>query len=260
MRILISNDDGVDYPGLIALREAVDALGECVVVAPAAPQSATGHSITLKKPLTVRRIRIGPDEHDALSVDGRPADCVRLACRRLLGEPVDLVLSGINAGHNVGVNVFYSGTVAAAAEGAMLGIPSIAISTEALEPTVEAYRPVAKVARQVIEQLLTRGLTGGDLINVNIPPVAKPILGIRVVPQSTAGIEDIYHLHDRNAEGESYRLSDDYSFQHQPDSDVEAVAEGYISLTPLHVDMTNHDRLTGLSERTWQLPESPEAS
>jgi 5'-nucleotidase len=130
MRILLSNDDGILAPGLAALHAAVRDLGEATVVAPSSPQSAAGHSITLKTPLVVHRVQVGDGEASfwGSSVDGRPADCVRLAVRKLLGRWPDVVLSGINAGANVGVNVFYSGTVAAAAEAAMLGIPAVALS------------------------------------------------------------------------------------------------------------------------------------
>lgn len=261
MRILLSNDDGVFAPGLAALREAVDDLGEVTVVAPASGQSATGHAITLTEPLTVRRVQLaGANGWPARSVDGRPADCVRLAIKKLLDEPPDLVLSGINAGWNVGVNVFYSGTVAAAAEAAMLGIPAVALSAAS---STEDFRPAAKICRWVLGRLLDDGLTGGDLLNVNIPELADRSgsgaagpLGLQVVPQSTAEIEDFYRLESAQAELDVFRLSDDYRFTaEQENTDVVRLAEGYITVTPLHVDMTNHDRLAAMSR--WQWPGAP---
>ena len=127
MRILLSNDDGILAPGLAALHAAAKHFGEVTVIAPRSARSASGHSITIHKPLIVQHVPPnGPEKFAGISVDGSPADCVRLAIRRLLSEPPDLVCTGINAGANVGVNVFYSGTVAGAAEAAMLGIPAVA--------------------------------------------------------------------------------------------------------------------------------------
>ncbi len=261
MRILLSNDDGIFAPGLAALREAVDDMGEITVAAPASPQSAAAHSITLTEPLTVETVDLSGVPWKGLSVDGRPADCVRLAIRSLLDEPADLVLSGINAGSNVGINVFYSGTVAAAAEAAMLGVPAVALSSGGPCETLDDFRPTARLARWVIEQLLPMGLTAGDLINVNIPDLSRdPVRGVRVVPQSTAGIEDVYHRGVSDDGRDTYRLGDEYSFNRgagageQADTDVIRLSEGYITVTPLHVDMTNHDRLAVLMHHRWSAP------
>jgi 5'-nucleotidase len=260
MRILLSNDDGIFAPGLAALNAAVSDMGEVTVVAPSSPQSAAGHSITLKDPLTVHRVRVNdsPRPFWGNSVDGRPADCVRLAVRKLLAEWPDLVLCGINAGANVGVNVFYSGTVAAAAEAAMLGIPSVAFSAgyEANPDKID-YARAARLCRWVLDRLLEAGLLEGDLINVNVPHLGpgRP-RGVRVVPQSTSELDDAYHetvdAHGRH----SYRLSDSYSFvRSHENTDVGCVAEGYIAVTPLHVDMTLYERMEGLIRGDWgELP------
>jgi len=255
MRILLSNDDGVDSPGLAALRAAVDDMGEVRVVAPAVPQSAAGHAITLRESLLVRPARIGPGgQFEAACVTGRPADCVRLAIRQLLDWPPELVLSGINAGANVGVNVFYSGTVAAAAEAAMLGIPAVALSAELAEPPPD-WPAIAACCRRVLDHLLAAGLAAGDLINVNLPARPEGPRGVRVARQSTAGLEDTYHRADDASGTEGYRLADEYAFRHSPeDTDVAALAEGFVTVTPLHVDMTNHDRLAALSRLRWQHP------
>ena len=258
MRILLSNDDGIFAPGLLALRQAVEGLGEITVVGPASPQSATGHSITLSEPLTVRRVDLGAGL-SGLSIDGRPADCVRLAIRKLLDDPPDLVITGLNAGSNVGVNVFYSGTVAGAAEGAMLGIPAVAMS--AVVPGsagIESFRAPASLCREVLGQLLDCGLASGDLLNVNIPPLADSDgrrvgpTGVTVVGQSTAEIEDYYHLTGAGGDGESFQLSEQYKFTpEQANTDVVRLAEGYVTITPLHVDMTNHDRLATMAKWSW---------
>jgi len=257
MRILLSNDDGILAAGLAALHGAMCDLGEATVVAPSTPQSAAGHSITLKTPLVVHRVQVNdsPAPFWGNSVDGRPADCVRLAVRKLLAQWPDLVLSGINAGANVGVNVFYSGTVAAAAEAALLGVPGVAFSAAREGDEQPDYERCGRLARWVLDGILAGGLAAGDLINVNFP-LARPGFprGVRVVPQSTAEVTEVYHRCE-DADGcAAYRLADEYSFAHQADTDVAALAEGYITITPLHVDMTNHDRLVGLSRRSWPSP------
>jgi len=260
MRILLSNDDGILAPGLAALQRAVRDLGETTVVAPSSPQSAAGHAITLRRPMVVHRVRVG--DGDAAfwgsSVDGRPADCVRVAVRKLLPEWPDVVLAGINAGANVGINVFYSGTVAAAAEAAMLGIPAVALSAGYEESDDEIdFTRVASVCRSVLDRLLAGEIARGDLINVNVPPLAsgRP-LGVRVVPQSTAEIDDEYHRDLDSSGRETYRLGDRFRFaRHVADTDVACLADGYVTVTPLHVDMTLHSRLGELARIDW--PERP---
>jgi 5'-nucleotidase len=255
MRILLSNDDGILAPGLAALRRAVADLGDCLVVAPDSPQSAAGHSITVRAPLTVRQVRVedGPEPFfTGLCVDGRPADCVRLAVRKLLAAPVDLVLSGINAGANVGINVFYSGTVAAAAEAAMLGLPAVAFSAAVTADPVDFAR-IARLCRFVLDGLLAWGLSGGQLVNVNIPALTPGLpRGIRVVPQSTAGVEDFYHRQEHPQGLESYKLGDKFNFSPAlGPTDVGCLEEGYITVTPLKVDMTDRAGLSALAEWTW---------
>ena len=242
MRILLSNDDGVDAPGLAALCLAVADLGTITVAAPNRHQSAASHAITLKRPLTVRRRSIPscPDV-TALSIGGTPADCVRLAARRLLTQPPQLVLAGVNAGANVGINVFYSGTVAAAAEAAMMNIPAVAFSTELFEGRTDFARAAA-IAREVLDRLLAAGLGAGELINVNIPHAPPTPPGLRVVKQSISRIEDAYCRHAPDHPLESYLLSDDYRFLDCAD-DVAALAEGFVTVTPLRLDMTDHAQL-----------------
>ena len=253
MRILLSNDDGVLAPGLAALYEAVADMGEITVFAPATPQSATGHSITLKTPLPVQRIRIngnGEKSFAANSVDGRPADCVRLAVRKLLPNRPDIVLAGINDGANAGVNVFYSGTVAAAAEAAMIGIPAVAFSAGYDNGKPIDYGRAGRLCRWVFDRLLAIGLRKRDLITVNLP--AGVPRGVRIVPQSTAELEDMYHETVDHRGMESYRLSDYYTFAHHLEgTDVGCLAKGYITITPLHVDMTMHERLGDINDGRW---------
>ena len=255
MRILISNDDGILAPGLAALRGAVADLGEVTVVAPDSAQSAAGHAITLDHPLVVQPVRLGGEQpFEAFSVDGRPADCVRLALHKLLDRPPDLVLSGINAGANVGINVFYSGTVAAAAEAAMCKIPAVAFSASIRDQA--DFPRIARLCRWVLDDLLAAGLRPGDLVNVNIPALGpdRP-RGLRVLGQSTTGLEEDYQPHDDAHGREAYRLADGYRFVPDPeDTDVRAVDDGYITITPLNVDMTDHARMAQLADHAWRWP------
>jgi 5'-nucleotidase len=261
MRILLSNDDGVLAPGLAALRRAVADLGEVIVVAPSDPQSAAGHAITLRSPLTVQQVGLGKgsEAFTALSIDGLPADCVRLAVRKLLAAPADLVLSGINAGANVGINVFYSGTVAAAAEAAMLHLPAVAFSAAVGGEELDFDR-VARLCRWVLDRLLDWGLARGEVVNVNVPVLGpgRP-RGLRIVPQSTAEVEDFYHRQDHPQGLESYRLGDSFNFAPAEGlADVACLEEGYVTVTTLKVDMTDHARLADLAEASQLWPSLPE--
>ncbi len=252
MKILLSNDDGILAPGLAALYAAVADLGEVTVVAPASPQSAAGQGITVLHPLVVERVHVkGAIDFWGHSVDGRPADCTRLALRKLLPAKPDLVLSGINNGANVGMHVFYSGTVAAAAEGTMSGVPSVAFSA-ALSEEIDFAR-IARLCRWVLDRLLAGGLLPRDLINVNIPALGPDLpRGVRVAPQSRADLLETYH-HHLAADGQaSYKL-DEYAFiGGEVDSDVIGIEEGYITVTPLHVDRTDRERLTELQDVDWE--------
>ncbi|MCK4276310.1 MAG: 5'/3'-nucleotidase SurE [Phycisphaerae bacterium] len=254
MRLLLSNDDGILAPGLAALAEAVADMGDLTIVAPDSPQSAAAHSITLQHPLSVQPVHLPSAAFDAYSVDGRPADCVRLAIKEIMPAPADLVLTGINVGANVGINVFYSGTVAAAAEAVICGVPAVAFSACMTGGEVDFAR-IAKLSRWVLDQLPLTG-AAPELINVNIPALGpgRP-LGVRVVHQSTAEIDDVYHPHADDAGRQAYKLADQYSFVAAgDDSDVDALAAGYITVTPLKVDMTHHEKLADLSAIKWAEP------
>ena len=245
MRILLSNDDGIPAPGLAALNGAVADLGEVTVVAPSSPQSAAGHSITLKDPLTVHRVRINdsPRPFWGNSVDGRPADCVRLAVRKLLAEWPDLVLSGINAGANVGINVFYSGTVAAAMEAALLKIPSVALSL-AVEQEMDFARAATHCA-SLLGRLLP--IEAGGVININVPLLSKgEPKGVRVVPQSTTGFDEHYISKANGGSEALFQLAGGLIREEAEPADTLALTEGFITVTPLIADMTDHVRIASL--------------
>ena len=246
MQILLTNDDGVYAPGLRALRAKLRRLGDVVVVAPAAEQSAVGHSVTLTNPLIVQEILDEDRRPMGWAVEGRPADCVKLALRELLPAPPDLIVSGLNAGSNAGINVLYSGTVAAAIEGAFFRVTSIACSLDYTKPTPPDFERGAALTRRVVEQIVAQKPPSGSLFNVNIPDLDRTSLrGVRAVPQNVAAFEESY---DRRTDprGRVYFWSNpEFSCPDpHPDSDVTALAEGWITVTPLQFNLT-HDGLLG---------------
>lgn len=183
MHILLTNDDGVYAPGLRALRTELKKLGKVTVVAPVGEQSAVGHSITLLTPLVVQEVVDEQQQPMGWAVEGRPADCVKLALLELLkNDPPDLIVSGMNAGSNAGINVLYSGTVAAAIEGAFFRKTSVAVSLEYSKPKPLDFPRAAEMARRVIEQILPQTLAPGSLININIPSLDRPLRSAMVKP------------------------------------------------------------------------------
>lgn len=250
MRILVTNDDGILAPGLAALHAIVADLGEVTVVAPSSPQSATGHGITLEGPLVTERVHV-QKRFWGVSVAGRPADCVKLAMHEFIDAPVDLVVSGINPGLNVGVNVLYSGTVAAAAEGAIMGAAAVAFSMARSEEM--DFELAGRYCRKILDVLLAGDLKPGHLVNVNLPRLdGRPPRGVIVARQAVAGIHESYDSRTDADGRKSFYLTDEYGFKDpHPESDVVAVHEGYITVTPLHVDLTDTSRMTSLTGLNW---------
>jgi 5'-nucleotidase len=254
MRILLTNDDGIYAPGLRALRHELLKLGSVMVVAPATEQSAAGHSVTLLNPLLVSEVT--EDDGKTLigwAVEGRPADCVKLALLELLPERPDIIISGMNAGSNAGINVLYSGTVAAAIEGAFYGHTAIAVSLE-YDKKIYDFATAARHARLVIEQIIAQRPPAGSLFNVNIPVLELgPIRGIKVMPQNVSPYEDRF---DRrvNPRGRTYFWSHPEFLcpEPHPDTDVTALRESYITVTPLKYDLTDHDRLAEIARWEWK--------
>jgi 5'-nucleotidase len=255
VRILLTNDDGVYAPGLRALQKELQKLGEVTVVAPATEQSAVGHSITLLTPLLVQEVLDETNQFMGWAVEGRPADCVKLALLELLPEPPDLLVSGLNAGSNAGINVLYSGTVAAAIEGAFFHRTSIAVSLEYTKPKPLDFPRAADLARRVIEQIMAHQPADGSLFNINIPSFDKgPIRGIRTVPQNVAPYVETF---DRRVDprGRVYFWTNpglDCPEPH-PDTDVTAMREGYITVTPLQFNLTHSALLQQMSHWQWRL-------
>ncbi len=253
MRILLSNDDGILAPGLAAMRQELARLGEVFVVAPESPQSAAAHSLTIHGPMTCQRIHV-QDQFVGYAVGGRPADCVKLAVIELMKDPPDLVVSGINDGANVSINVLYSGTVAAAAEGALLGFPAVAVSMRQGEE--RDFNRAAKLALPIIKTLVDRRLAPGQLININIPDLTPgPPKGIRVVPQATRMIRDEFVRHTAPDGRDYYWFTcGDFDFRGTDtpiDNDLDAVDDRYIAITPLQFDLTRYDLLRELQGMRW---------
>ncbi len=257
MLILLTNDDGIYAPGVRALRTELRKIGHVVVVAPATEQSAVGHSVTLKNPLIVQEILDENREKFGWAVEGRPADCVKLAIRELLPTAPDIIVSGLNAGGNAGINVLYSGTVAAAIDGAFFNVTSFACSlvfTEGKGAPLPDYARGAARARKVIEQILTYRPRSGSLFNINVPDLDDAALrGLRTVPQNISSFEEAY---DRRTDprGRVYFWPHpDYSCPDpHPDTDITALADGYVTVTPLQFNLTHERLLEEMHGWTWR--------
>lgn len=250
MQILLTNDDGIYAPGLQALEKELRFIGNVNVVAPATEQSGVGHSITFLQPLIAKEVFDG-DRRRGWAVEGSPADSVKLGIFELCPQRPDLVVSGINGGLNAGINVLYSGTVAAAIEGAFFGITSIAVSLEYNEHA--QFAKAARWARGIIEQLLDRKGPASQLYNLNIPTVAldKP-LGVRVVPMGVQRYGEHY-IKRTDPKGRTYywATNDPPPPPGTEETDLTALNKGFVTLTPLHYDMTKPSELARM--RDWQL-------
>jgi 5'-nucleotidase len=247
LRLLISNDDGVHARGISLLADVCRPLGEVTVVAPDREQSGASHSLTLQRPLRpVRR----PD--GAYQVDGTPTDCVLLALGALMPEKPDYVLSGINHGPNMGEDVLYSGTVAAAMEGLSVGIPGVALSFAGSElELLDSQRPW--IERLIRDTLAVREFPRETLLNINLPPIpGHDIQGIRVTTLgSRVFAGSLVRTHDPWGREVFWIGGGQISWSGREDSDFRAIRDGFISVTPLHVDLTNYALLEAVDG--WQL-------
>jgi len=244
--ILVSNDDGIFAPALRPLRAELQALGRVVIVAPDRDQSATSHSLTLHRPF-----RIHKHEEDMYSVDGTPTDCVVAACHGLLTEPPGLVVSGINHGPNMGEDVFYSGTVAAAIEGTLQGAAAIAASLVTREAAdfIEPARFVARLGRSVLE----RGLGARRLLNVNMPHRPwEEVSGVRITRLGSRVYQDTL-VRKVDPRGRDYYWigGEDAVWETATGTDFDAVQAGCVSVTPLRLDLTDEAAVASLE--AWRL-------
>lgn len=244
--ILVTNDDGVHAPGIIALFRAMKELGEAFIVAPDRERSAVGHSLTLHRPLKVEELR-----ENVFSVNGTPTDCVALAVHKILPRRPDLIASGINRGANLGDDITYSGTVSAAMEGTILSVPSFAVSVIGDRPF--HYEAAMHYAVQVGGYILDKALPYDTLLNVNVPNVPRLdiIKGVRITRQGKRvydnAIQEVFSpWGDRH-----YWIGGGKPYWEQgEDMDIQAVLEGYVSVTPVHLDLTNDPALEYL-RKSW---------
>lgn len=248
--ILLSNDDGIHAPGLSALRAALSSLGRVVVVAPDRERSGAGHSLTLDVPL-----RIDTVAEDVVSVNGTPTDCVLLAVRNLLTSPPDLLVSGINRGSNMGDDVTYSGTVAAAMEGTLLGIPSVAVSLATSEDGHYDYGCAADIALKLVRLVLKLGIPKDTLLNVNVPNLPREeIRGVRTSKQGRQIYDDpIVEKTDPRGRNYYWIGGPRARREKRPDTDAAVVAQGFVSVTPVGLDLTDYAAMKVLHQ--WPLDE-----
>lgn len=237
MLILVTNDDGIEAPGIIALAESLKELGEVIVAAPDRQQSAVGHALTISTPLRAYKINKN-DCFYGWAINGTPADCVKLAITTLLDRKPDMVVSGINHGQNTSVNVLYSGTVSAATEGMLLGIPSMAVSLASWDLSADCSIS-AEYALKIARYLCRIKLPEGTILNVNIP--AKEIKGVKLTSQSKSEWKDHYDKRTDPFGREYFWFAGDYIAKNgDPDTDDSAINDGYVSITPIHFEFTNN--------------------
>lgn len=252
--ILVTNDDGITAPGLRALVGYMKDLGDVVVVAPDSPQSGMGHAITLDSTLYSKRVIIDPinGADEEYSCSGTPADCVKLALQEILKRKPDICLSGINHGSNSSINVIYSGTMSAAIEAGIEGIPSIGFSL--LDYSWEAdFAPAKERIQKIVSEALRNGIPNGVVFNVNIPKLSKNDLkGIKICRQAKANWKEKFDKRTNPMGKDYYWLTGEFELlDHGEDTDEWALANGYISVVPTQFDLTAHHVIQELN--TWDL-------
>lgn len=247
MLILVTNDDGVHATGLGVLADHLATLGEVVVVAPDRERSAVSHALTLHAPLRAEELRPA-----VFAVDGTPTDCVNLGVHGLVPRRPDLIVSGINRGGNMGDDITYSGTVAAAMEATLMGVPAFAISLEADRFTAADYEPSAQVAVYLARMILQHKLPADTLLNVNVP-AGRP-RGVRLTRQGKRRYGDLV-VEKIDPRGRKYYWlgAGELGYDPVPGTDFHAVRDGLVSISPLHLDLTNYRSFDDLA--TWSLDE-----
>ena len=254
--ILLTNDDGINAPGLEALRQAIAPLGRVIVFAPDHNWSAAGHTKTMHKPLRVSRAPL-QDGTEAYTTTGAPSDCVALALLGILPQRPDLVVSGINQGPNLGHDVTYSGTVAGAMEAVISGLPAVAVSLDSYES--HDFSLAAKVAARIAGRVLAKGLPAGVFLNVNVPclPPGSEPSGIAITRMGRRVYRDVL-IERQDPRGRPYYwIGGDIPGGHLDEgTDIWAVANGYVSVTPMRLDLTAHEVIPEL-EQTLRVSENP---
>lgn len=247
MKILISNDDGIDSPGIAALAKEMKKIGEVTVIAPRTEQSAVGHAITMKIPLRITEYFKNGDFF-GYAIDGTPADCLKIGIRNILKTRPDIVLSGINNGSNTAINIIYSGTVSAAREAAIMDLPAIAISQTSHDATDFSYS--AKVASYLTKIVLEKGLPNGTLLNVNVPNLPEEkIAGILLTQQGKSKWDDIYEERI-DPYGKKYFWLTGSLMETDQNlvTDQFATKQNYVSITPIHFDLTDYKTFDSMKD------------
>ena len=250
--ILVTNDDGITAPGIRHLIEAMNELGDVVVVAPNSPQSAMGHAVTVNNTLFVEPVTIDDGPQIEYSCSGTPADCVKLAVNELLNKTPDLCVSGINHGSNSSINVIYSGTMSAAVEGGIEGIPSIGFSLQNHSWNAE-FKHLLPYIKKIAQQVLDNGLPNGVVLNVNMPVTKdKTFKGVKVCRQARAYWKEEFDKRVNPHGREYYWLTGKFvNMDKGEDTDEWALANDYISVVPVQFDLTAHHFLDDLN--TWDM-------
>ncbi len=253
MEILLCNDDGISAPGIIALAGALSRLGQVTVVAPDVERSAASNSITLSHPLRVKEIQFPVAVEKAFAVSGTPADCAKIALANLLGKKPDVVVSGINRGPNMCVDIFYSGTVAAAFEGAFKGITSFAVSLDSYNADAD-YSVAAEWGARCVKQLFEMGAQASKVYNINVPALPMDqIAGLKLTRSGQVDYREVYD-HRLDPNGRSYYWIQGWPEirDESPECDIVAVKQGFVSLTPLQPNLTDFSALNELKQRLGQ--------
>ncbi|RYY08543.1 MAG: 5'/3'-nucleotidase SurE [Chitinophagaceae bacterium] len=253
--ILVTNDDGISAPGIRALISVMKEIGEVVVVAPDSPQSATGHAITINNTLHINKINIDPDVETEYSCSGTPVDCVKFAVNEILKRKPDLCVSGVNHGSNSSINVIYSGTLSAAVEAGIEGIPAIGFSLLDYDWNAD-FEPAKPFIKKIAEEVLEKGLTEGVILNVNFPKLAeKDIRGIKVCRQAKAMWVERFDKRQNPQGKDYYWLTGEFvNMDKGEDTDEWALENGFISMVPVQFDLTAYHAMQQLN--TWKLNES----
>lgn len=247
MRILVSNDDGIDSAGIHALVNSLKEIAEVTVVAPHTEQSAVGHAITMQTPLRVFEYH-KDGKFFGYAIGGTPADCVKIGIRNLMTDPPDLVVSGINHGSNTAINIIYSGTVSAAREAAIMDVPAIAISVAS--HAVKDFSIAAKAAQSLAKEVYEKGLPLGTMLNVNVPNIPEEkIAGVLVTKQGKSKWDDVYEKRVDPYGRNYYWLTGNLLVvDHDLEIDQIAIQNNYISVTPIHFDLTDYKTFDSMKE------------
>lgn len=253
LNILVSNDDGINSLGIHELAKALKKIGNVIVVSPESERSASGHSITMHKPLRSNKVDFYDIGIEAWSINGTPSDCVKFALEVLVKDEIDLVVSGINRGPNMGTDVLYSGTVSAAIEGAIYGKPSIAFSLSCNEEC--NFELSAKISADLCKKLYKFGIEKDTVMNVNIPDVpCKDIKGVRMTRLGVRKYKNCF-VERKDPRGKSYYwLAGELDeAEDDEDTDIKAIKENYISITPIKIDLTSYASLNKMKEISWDI-------